>query len=445
MNSQSGHIDKVLARSAYLLLCFLFLVGVGHAQVETVREFKRESASFFLDALNFSTDSVDSRLDVYLQVPYEELTFLKDGDRFVARYEVTLTIFSRVNTVVVERNWVETVRVANFEETISPRAYSLIVRSFPLPSSEYVLRAQVRDSESGTLSQLQRPVQIRDFSESALTMSDVMIVRRLTEVNGRKDIVPNISANVGDAPGPFHLFFEVYNRSDLDTLLVQCKVHKPNDKSPKVLAASRLEPISKGRNQIFLRIDTLNLPLGNYDLILEARKPVPLEDRGEEAGTLLALTKRFITVRWAGVPHSITNLDEAVEQMLYIATASELGYVKDAPTLVEKQQRFIEFWKKKDPSPGTEENELMEEYYARVEYANKHFKHYIDGWKTDRGMVFIILGPPSQVERHPFDAYRKPYEIWYYYERNRRFVFVDQTGFGDYRLITPFSDVWQRR
>ncbi len=102
------------------------------------------------------------------------------------------------------------------------------------------------------------------------------------------------------------------------------------------------------------------------------------------------------------------------------------------------------FWKKRDPNPNTPRNEKMEEYYARVDYANKHFSHYIDGWRTDMGMVYIMFGAPNNVDRHPFDLDAKPYEIWAYYDLNYSFVFVDQTGFGDYRLETPVWDVWNR-
>ena len=56
------------------------------------------------------------------------------------------------------------------------------------------------------------------------------------------------------------------------------------------------------------------------------------------------------------------------------------------------------------------------------------------------GRVFIIFGPPSDVERHPFDIDAKPHEIWYYYDLNRSFLFVDEEGFGEYRLKSPFWD-----
>ncbi|MFC1548292.1 GWxTD domain-containing protein, partial [Candidatus Neomarinimicrobiota bacterium] len=82
-------------------------------------------------------------------------------------------------------------------------------------------------------------------------------------------------------------------------------------------------------------------------------------------------------------------------------------------------------------------NEVMDEYYRRVAYSDTHFKSYQAGWETDLGMVYIIYGPPDDIERYPFELDSKPYQIWYYYEQHWRFVFVDQNMFGDYRLITP--------
>ena len=74
-------------------------------------------------------------------------------------------------------------------------------------------------------------------------------------------------------------------------------------------------------------------------------------------------------------------------------------------------------------------------------YANKHFGHFFDGWKSDMGMVYIIFGIPNNIEQHPFEIDARPYEIWSYYDQNRQFVFIDYTGFGDFRLQNPIWDV----
>ena len=101
----------------------------------------------------------------------------------------------------------------------------------------------------------------------------------------------------------------------------------------------------------------------------------------------------------------------------------------------------MEFWKKKDPNPASKRNEVMQEYYRRLITADSTFTNtFQKGWRTDMGMVYIIFGEPSNIDRHPFDLDTKPYEVWQYYDINKEFVFVDNTGFGDYRLITP---IWE--
>ena len=80
----------------------------------------------------------------------------------------------------------------------------------------------------------------------------------------------------------------------------------------------------------------------------------------------------------------------------------------------------------------------MNEYYRRVIYANEHFKGFQPGWETDMGMIYILFGIPNDVERTNDHRLRKVYESWHYFEINKDFVFVDENGFGDFRLKTPY-------
>ena len=140
------------------------------------------------------------------------------------------------------------------------------------------------------------------------------------------------------------------------------------------------------------------------------------------------------------MPASAKDLDNAIMQMKWIAEKSFIRKLREMPE-DEKKNRFMEFWKNSDPSPDTPENELMEEYYSRVAFANENFGQFRDGWDSDRGMVYIILGPPDSVERHPFEYGTKPYEVWYYQQFNRSLIFIDETGFGEYRLRSNFWDI----
>ena len=64
--------------------------------------------------------------------------------------------------------------------------------------------------------------------------------------------------------------------------------------------------------------------------------------------------------------------------------------------------KFIEqFWERRNPDPGASENKFKEEHYRRIAYANEHFAASRPGWKTDRGHLYIIYGPPDEIDSHP--------------------------------------------
>ena len=122
----------------------------------------------------------------------------------------------------------------------------------------------------------------------------------------------------------------------------------------------------------------------------------------------------------------------------YIASDQEKDYYASFSAPEEKRRFLFEFWERRDPSPGTVENEMKREYLRRAEYADQAFSTgRKEGWQTDRGRVYIIYGPPDEYDRHAADMAMKPYEIWFYHELQGgvRFVFGNLLGFRDYILI----------
>nr|WP_286670562.1 GWxTD domain-containing protein [Fodinibius salsisoli] len=102
-----------------------------------------------------------------------------------------------------------------------------------------------------------------------------------------------------------------------------------------------------------------------------------------------------------------------------------------------REQKFRAFWEKRDPTPDTEYNELMAEYYRRIDYAYQNFTtNNTIGYESDQGEIYIKFGPPENKERR-FPANGSTIEIWTY--PNRQFVFRATTGFGDFKLVTDQS------
>jgi GWxTD domain-containing protein len=99
------------------------------------------------------------------------------------------------------------------------------------------------------------------------------------------------------------------------------------------------------------------------------------------------------------------------EDVVYIITDEERNAFKHLQTDEEREQFVEAFWKRRDPTPDTEENEYKEELYRRIAYANEHYASGIPGWKTDRGMIYIKYGPADEVDSHPSGgSYERPFE-----------------------------------
>ena len=112
---------------------------------------------------------------------------------------------------------------------------------------------------------------------------------------------------------------------------------------------------------------------------------------------------------------------------------------EDLTKLNDKRKFLFEFWKAKDINPNTQVLESKITYFKRVSEANKSYKEaYTEGWKTDRGRIYIIYGQPDDVEKYPFESQSKSYEIWKYnsIEGGGECSFVEiQQATGVYKLV----------
>ncbi len=394
---------------------------------------------FYFDALSFATPRTDtSRLDVYIELPYELLSFTKDGDLFRANLEVTMDITDSLGNPVNEQFWTEKIESKNYDESISGHIGKVIQRSFYVIPGVYKTSVQVKDAETGKTKHINRTVIVRKFEAGELRMSDLLLINRLEKGPGRTVVIPNISGNIGAKKDSFYIFFEAYRNGVTDSAKFLLTIHTV--KGEIVERDSILRSLGNGGNACFMKVDCGKLSAGGYIAEVQGWSIDASSRSVVRPGT--AIAAHAFMIRWKGLPLTVTDLDLAIDELQYIADKDVIQSMK-ADTAEKKRQMFLDFWKKRNPTPTTGTNELMEEYYQRVDYANKTFGHFTDGWKTDRGMVYIIFGVPSNVERHPFDMDSKPYEVWTYYELNRQFVFVDATGFGDYRLQNPLWDTWR--
>ena len=146
------------------------------------------------------------------------------------------------------------------------------------------------------------------------------------------------------------------------------------------------------------------------------------------------------------------------EDVAYIITSEERQAFKRLQNAEEREQFIEQFWLRRDPTPDSMENEYKEEIYRRIAYANQYFASGVQGWRTDRGRIYITFGPPDERETHPSGGqYTRslregggttttyPWEMWRYRHiedigTNIEIEFVDQYMTGEYRMSMNPSD-----
>ena len=89
------------------------------------------------------------------------------------------------------------------------------------------------------------------------------------------------------------------------------------------------------------------------------------------------------------------------EDAVYLISDAEKAVFEKLSTVEEKEQFIEQFWFRRDPDPRTAENEFKEEHYRRIAYSNEKFTSGDLGWRTDRGRIYIIHGPPASVVSRP--------------------------------------------
>ncbi|WP_213805185.1 TonB family protein [Granulicella sp. dw_53] len=130
------------------------------------------------------------------------------------------------------------------------------------------------------------------------------------------------------------------------------------------------------------------------------------------------------------------------EDVLWIISPAERAAFIQLTSNAERDHFIEQFWLRRDPTLGDSKLSYREEHYRRIAYANQHFATTVDGWKTDRGRIYIVYGTPDTIDAYPAGAPEfsgKPAEAWHYRSligvgQNIEVRFVDLCNCGNYQL-----------
>ncbi|MCB2199577.1 GWxTD domain-containing protein [bacterium] len=419
-------MKRLFTLALLLTSCAFLLPAVSSAQPDMPGYARIGLPEFSLNSVSLLSPKPGmTRVLTYVEISYADLQFVRSMRGYEANYEVDLSVLTgedENSPRYANRVWRSTVVVSDFEETSSRERHDISETDIEMPPSTYMIVATLTDLETKEKTTVKQTIRVPAYGRGGLELGDLVLAKqvRVTQ-DGTYEIVPNVDRTIFDSRKPIFVYYEVYP-PQADSLMIFTRV--VNSKGAIVTSVTQERVATLPITRHFQKIEVGNLPVGRY--------VIEMQVKGDGQTALKAMNFR---VHLSGVPGSVRDLDTAIRQLRYIANTKAVKRMLRAEE-ADRETLFLDYWKEKDPSPDTQTNELMQEYYGRIERSNLLFGGFREGWETDRGEVYVRFGPPDEVERHPFEVNSKPYEIWYYYNEQRRFVFVDEMGYGEYRLVT---------
>ncbi len=423
-----------------LLIVLLFLYAVGHTAHIPVRS--NGDFVFYLDTAGFRSSIGNTLQEFYVQFPLDQIVFRQANDWMLDTLDISLALRDGAGTVVYNDNWVTPV-AAKSGQALSgrflPEQFDLLVAP-----GDYKAKMTIVDRGAGRRGAAELSFTAPAFHGTP-ALSDIQFasdVRRDTvggrfSKNGFK-ILPNPSRTFGHALPMLIFYYEIYHSAAPGNLGIRYVIQDRDGQEVRSF------PVKSKQKYGIIGADMGALSVAALPDTLY-RLLVTVTDSAVEKSVQKFFMFRNVPVQSVRYESDIDRLigdfseqelELHIRQTRYLMTPEENDIIS-ALDQAGKRRAMVQFWKMRDPKPDTPENEVYLQYMARVELANKQFSRgYDPGWLTDRGRIFIKYGPPHQVEKYPLSVNTKPYEVWdYYIEGGLRFIFLDEEGFNQYRLI----------
>ena len=416
----------------FTIIIFIFFNSLSFSQNK--KNIDLSSPFFYLKVARYPTTNIDSsKIDIHINIPYSSIQFLKKKNFFEANYELTFTIQTQNNIPINRLSKQYIAKVDDFNDTHSSLVTDMIKESLILFNEDSKLLVELMDLDTRKIFRKEIDISLDDFINDEV-ISDLILVN-LNKVNLLfNNGFPVIPPMISDIDTSINIFYEAISRKKLFNFIH----YRISSTSNETILLDSIEILDS--NLVFK--DILNIPISNK---IKSNFNVQLSfNKIDEESSNQFISSIMIKSNFMGMTSYINDIDEAIEQMRYIAFTDELKKIFKNKN-IKKEDKLLEFWKKRDPTPETKENELMNEYYRRVSFANSQFQTWQKGWKTSMGMIFILFGPPDNIEKNMSDINGREYQRWNYIRINRSFTFLDYNGFGEFELLDPYNSTYGTR
>ncbi|HET9066271.1 MAG TPA: GWxTD domain-containing protein [Gemmatimonadales bacterium] len=364
-----------------------------------------------------------TRVLIGLSAANRAFSFDRQGDVYQANYRVEYTL-TRSGQAPARAARDASIKVASLQEALRIDESVILQQAMVVEPGPHQLTVRISDKGSNRSGVVVQSLTVPSFTPGSVTAPILAysVTGRATRSDSI-DLVLNPRGAVaygGDTlliyiegvqmPGPTSIPFEV--RDGRDSVVLRTTVD--------FTGGSEIE----GR---IVRIKPDSAPLGRIDFLLGQDG-----SRGKTAGVV------SFSGNWI-----ITNFDDLISLLRYFGEGHRLEQMKEASPQA-RPELWREFYAATDPNRQTPENEALDAYFARLGQANAQFSDEgIPGWRTDRGEVFVVLGPPDEkFDSTPTQQGR--FVRWGYFDLRLSLIFQDVTGFGRYRMTTESRSEFER-
>lgn len=374
---------------------------------------------------------------VTLSLPARALTFVREGDRYRATYEVRLDLRQGSNTVRhIESP--QLVRVPSFRETTRGDESVIFQQLLSVPPGQYNLAFAVRDGGSARTVTEETLVIVPRVAGPALS-TPIAVYDATPRMN--LDSLPELVA----APRATAAF----GRDSMINVYLEGYASPTPGAAADAAMRLSVSFAVRGEGGSALWSDTASLP--RRGALWSGVVRVPVARLGVGIATFAAWrpgTTGADTVRTPlfvsfGDELPVASFDEMLNYLRYFASPERLAALRAAPPEA-RAAAWAAFLRDTDPVPSTTQHEGIRDYFTRVQTASQRFRDEgQQGWLTDRGRVFISLGEPDQLYEQGGQMgdvnTRGRAQIWEYREHRLQLIFIDQTGFSRWRLTAQSS------
>ncbi len=444
-----------------LILSFIFILPSFSQQVD-----------FEFDFAQFGYDSSSNYVEFYYSFNQATLKVIEtDSANFVQGILSITIVDTATGEFIVNNKWL----VPNVLHDSSDYTKSIIgAIGFVLKEGAYSCNLSGTDAyDSLKIKNLECYLQVDPFLRVSTSISDLQLSSNIVPQSTNQssifykntyEVIPVPNAIFGKNQPVLFYYTELYNLTGnslsnnlrLDQFVFNSKEQIVNYKSKQIdrKVDSRVEV---GAVHAFkLPTDTYTLMCTIIDSVLNigvssSKKFFVFNPDVAYADTFTQQTSGVLSSAFGVM--SEEEIDDLYSKAKYIASQSEIQQYELLKNLEGKREYMYKFWESRSNDPLISDMHSYSKYISRVKESSRYAAMGREGWKTDRGRVFIMYGNPSEIERNPNVSETRPYEIWRYHdiEGGIIFIFGDITGFNDYQLIHSTKrgelrdDYWERR